>query len=109
MLEGLAVKLGLVAAAAGLIYSGVKAYGRLQQETGEQKELTDWHNLKFTGALAGIAEQYLRKGSKVYVEGQNKTTKYQDSNGNDKFMHEVVIGIRGQLQMLDSKPEGQQQ
>ena len=74
--------------------------------SGERKEITDWHNLKFTGKLADIAEQYLRKGSKIYVEGQNKTTKHQDSNGNEKYMHEVVIGMRGQLQMLDSKPEG---
>ena len=78
------------------------------KQTGEQKEVTEWHKLKFTGALAGIVEQYLRKGSKIYVEGQNKTTKWQDNNGNEKFTTEVVVGMRGQLQMLDSKPDGQQ-
>ena len=76
------------------------------QATGERKERTEWHAVTISGdGLVGVAERYLRKGSKVYVEGQLRTRKWQDKDGNDRYSTEVNVGgIGGVLTMLDSVP-----
>jgi single-strand DNA-binding protein len=75
--------------------------------TGERKEKTGWHRVViFNEGLAKVAEQYLKKGSKVYLEGQLQTRKWQDQSGQDKYSTEVVLqGFRGVLTMLD-RPAG---
>ena len=75
------------------------------RNTGERRERTEWHNVSITNeALVRVAEQYLKKGSKVYVEGQLETRKWQDQAGNDRFTTEVVLRpYRGELTMLDSR------
>ena len=74
--------------------------------TGERKERTEWHSVVLTGdGLVGVAERYLRKGSKVYVEGQLRTRKWQDQSGNDRYTTEVSVGVGGALTMLDG-PQG---
>ncbi|MBL8651894.1 MAG: single-stranded DNA-binding protein [Sphingopyxis sp.] len=74
--------------------------------TGERKERTEWHNVVINGeGLVGVVERYLKKGSKVYIEGSLRTRKWQDRDGNDKYTTEVVIaGIGGALTMLDGAP-----
>ena len=76
--------------------------------TGERKEKTEWHRVViFNENLARIAEQYLRKGSKVYVEGQLQTRKWQDQSGQEKYSTEVVIQrFRGDLTLLDGRGAG---
>ncbi|WP_428631505.1 single-stranded DNA-binding protein [Sphingopyxis sp.] len=76
--------------------------------TGEKKERTEWHNVVINGeGLVGVVERYLKKGSKVYIEGSLRTRKWQDRDGNDKYTTEVVIaGIGGALTMLDGAPGG---
>jgi single-strand DNA-binding protein len=76
--------------------------------TGERKERTEWHNVViFNENLARVAEQYLRKGSKVYVEGQLQTRKWQDQSGVEKYTTEVVLQrFRGELTILDSRGGG---
>ena len=76
--------------------------------TGERKERTEWHRVViFNENLAKVAEQYLHKGSKVYVEGQLQTRKWTDKDGNEKYTTEVVLSrFRGELQMLDSRDSG---
>ncbi|MYL97050.1 single-stranded DNA-binding protein [Novosphingobium sp. FGD1] len=71
--------------------------------TGERKERTEWHSVVLQGeGLANVAERFLRKGSKVYIEGQLRTRKWQDQNGNDRYSTEVVVaGMAGKLVMLD--------
>ena len=78
------------------------------KNTGERQERTEWHNVViFNENLAKIAEQYLKKGSKVYVEGQLQTRKWQDQSGQDKYTTEVVIQrFRGDLTLLDSRGGG---
>ncbi|MGI6245589.1 MAG: single-stranded DNA-binding protein [Pseudochelatococcus sp.] len=73
--------------------------------TGERRERTEWHNVViFNENLARIAEQYLRKGTKVYVEGQLQTRKYQDKDGHERYTTEVVLQrFRGELTILDSR------
>jgi single-strand DNA-binding protein len=75
--------------------------------SGERKEKTEWHRVViFNDQLAKVAEQYLRKGSKVYIEGQLQTRKYEQ-NGQEKYSTEVVLQkYRGELTMLDGKGEG---
>ena len=77
------------------------------RNTGERQERTEWHNVAiFSEGLVGVVERYLRKGSKVYVEGQLQTRKWQDQSGNDRYTTEVVIrGMNGTLTMLDG-PQG---
>jgi single-strand DNA-binding protein len=74
--------------------------------SGERKERTEWHRVViFNENLAKIAEQYLKKGSKVYLEGQLQTRKWQDQSGQDRYSTEVVLqGFNAQLTMLDGKP-----
>lgn len=73
------------------------------KNTGEQKEVTEWHRVVFFGKLAEIVKQYLHKGSKVYVEGQLRTRKWQDKDGQDRYTTEVFVGMNGTMQMLDSR------
>ncbi|MDF0542717.1 single-stranded DNA-binding protein [Sphingobium sp. H39-3-25] len=76
--------------------------------SGERKERTEWHSVSiFSEGLAGVAERFLRKGSKVYVEGQLRTRKWQDQSGNDRYTTEVVLqGPGAVLTMLDGAPGG---
>jgi single-strand DNA-binding protein len=76
--------------------------------TGERKEKTEWHRVViFNENLARVAEQYLRKGSKVYVEGQLQTRKWQDQSGQEKYSTEVVLQrFRGELTLLDGRGGG---
>ena len=78
------------------------------KQTGERKEKTEWHRVViFNEGLVKITESYLRKGSKVYLEGQLETRKWQDQSGQDKYTTEVVLRpFRGELTMLDSRSEG---
>ncbi len=80
------------------------------RQSGERKDKTEWHSIViFNENLAKVAEQYLKKGAKVYVEGQLQTRKWTDQQGNDKYTTEIVLQkFRGELQMLDSRGEGQQ-
>ena len=72
------------------------------RQTGERRERTEWHRVVIFGRLADIAERYLRKGSKVYLEGSLQTRKWQDQSGQDRYSTEVVLQrFRGELQMLD--------
>lgn len=77
--------------------------GWTDKQTGEKKERTEWHNLVFTRKLAEIASQYLKKGSKIYVEGSLHTRKWQDKDGNDRYTTEVRVN---DLLMLDGKAGG---
>ncbi len=76
--------------------------------SGERKEKTEWHSVViFNENLARVAEQYLKKGTKVYVEGQLQTRKYQDSQGQERYSTEVVLQrYRGELTILDSRGAG---
>ncbi len=76
--------------------------------TGERKEKTEWHNVViFNENLGRVAKSYLRKGSKVYLEGALQTRKWTDQSGNDKYTTEVVLQrFRGELQLLDSREGG---
>ncbi|MCB2050374.1 MAG: single-stranded DNA-binding protein [Novosphingobium sp.] len=73
------------------------------RNTGERQERTEWHTVAiFSEGLVNVAERYLRKGSKVYIEGQLQTRKWQDQSGNDRYSTEVVLrGFNGTLVMLD--------
>ena len=79
------------------------------RNTGENRERTEWHSVAiFNENLARIAEQYLRKGSKVYIEGQLETRKWQDQSGQDRYSTEVVLRqFRGELTLLDSRGGGE--
>ena len=78
------------------------------KNTGERREKTEWHSVAiFSEGLVRVAEQYLRKGSKVYIEGQLQTRKWQDQSGQDRYSTEVVLsGFNGTLVMLDGRGEG---
>ncbi|PYG31597.1 single-stranded DNA-binding protein [Pelagimonas varians] len=78
------------------------------RSTGERREKTEWHSVAiFQEGLVRVAEQYLRKGSKVYIEGQLQTRKWQDQSGADRYSTEVVLqGFSGTLVMLDGRDGG---
>jgi len=78
------------------------------KQSGERREKTEWHRVTIWNQnLAEVAEKYLRKGSKVYLEGQLQTRKWQDQSGQDRYTTEVVLSrFRGELTMLDGRPEG---
>ena len=78
------------------------------RNTGERQERTEWHSVAiFSEGLVDVVERYLKKGSKVYIEGQLQTRKWQDQQGNDRYSTEVVIrGFNGSLIMLDSQGGG---
>jgi single-strand DNA-binding protein len=69
--------------------------------TGQEQDRTEWHRAVFFNRLAEIAGEYLRKGSKVYIEGSLRTRKWQDQSGNDRYTTEIVVS---DMQMLDGKP-----
>lgn len=81
--------------------------------TGEKKEKTEWHRVVIFGKLAEIASQYLRKGSKVFIEGALQTRKWQDQAGVERYTTEIVVGMNGRMLMLsaanDNQAGGQQQ
>jgi single-strand DNA-binding protein len=76
--------------------------------SGERKERTEWHRVViFNDRLGEVAQKYLKKGSKVYLEGQLQTRKWQDQSGQDRYTTEVVLGrFRGELTMLDGRGDG---
>jgi single-strand DNA-binding protein len=78
------------------------------RNTGERKERTEWHRVVvFNDALVGVVERFLKKGSKIYVEGQLETRKYTDQSGAERYTTEVVLRpFRGELTMLDGRGEG---
>ncbi len=78
------------------------------KQSGERKERTEWHTVAiFNDALVGIAERYLKKGSKVYIEGKLQTRKWQDQSGADRYSTEVVLqGFDGTMTMLDGPSGG---
>jgi single-strand DNA-binding protein len=78
------------------------------RNSGERKEKTEWHNVSiFSEGLARVAEQYLRKGSKVYLEGQLETRKWQDQQGNDRYTTDVVLrNFNSSMVLLDGRGEG---
>ena len=78
------------------------------KNSGERKEKTEWHSVAiFNEGLANVAERYLRKGSKVYIEGALSTRKWQDAQGQDKYSTEIVLqGFNSVLTMLDGAPGG---
>lgn len=79
------------------------------RNSGERRERTEWHRVViFNEGLCKIAEQYLRKGSKIYLEGQLQTRKWQDQSGQDKYSTEVVLqGFNSSLTMLDGRSDSQ--
>ncbi len=81
------------------------------KNTGERREKTEWHRVViFSEGLAKIAQQYLKKGSKIYVEGQIQTRKWQDQEGKDRYTTEVVLqGFNSTLTMLDGRQGGADQ
>lgn len=78
------------------------------RQSGERRERTEWHNVViFNENLAKVAEQYLKKGSKVYIEGQLQTRSWEDQSGQKRYTTEIVLQkFRGELQMLDTRGEG---
>ena len=77
------------------------------KDSGEKRERTEWHSVVIQGdGLVGVAERYLTKGSKVYLRGKLQTRKWQDQSGQDRYSTEVVVGMRGQLVMLDGAQGG---
>ena len=78
------------------------------RNTGERREKTEWHRVEiYSEPLVRVAQQYLRKGSKVYIEGQLETRKWQDQSGQDRYTTEVALRpYRSELTMLDSRGEG---
>ena len=75
------------------------------KDSGEKKEATEWHRIVFFRKLAEIANQYLRKGSQVYIEGALKTRKWQDKDGQDRYTTEIVAD---EMKMLGGKRDGEQ-
>ncbi|MBO6548417.1 MAG: single-stranded DNA-binding protein [Rhizobiales bacterium] len=80
------------------------------KNSGERREKTEWHRVViFNEGLCRVAEQYLKKGAKVYIEGSLQTRKWQDNNGQDKYTTEIVLqGFNGNLTMLDGRSGGGQ-
>ena len=78
------------------------------EQSGERKEKTEWHRVAiFSDGLVNVVERYVKKGSKLYIEGKLQTRKWQDRDGNDKYTTEVVIqGFGGTLTMLDGRNDG---
>ncbi|EHX7012483.1 single-stranded DNA-binding protein [Salmonella enterica subsp. enterica serovar Concord] len=76
------------------------------KQTGEMKELTEWHRVVVFGKLAEVAGEYLRKGSQVYIEGQLRTRSWDDNNGVTRYTTEIVVSTQGTMQMLGNRPGG---
>ena len=79
------------------------------KNTGERREKTEWHNVViYNDNIGRVVEQYCKKGSKVYLEGQIQTRKYNDNSGQEKYITEIVLQrFRGELQLLDSRAGGE--
>ncbi|RKQ71522.1 single-strand binding protein [Litorimonas taeanensis] len=79
-----------------------------KDKQGQRQEKTEWHNIAvFNEGLVGVIERYVKKGSKLYIEGKLQTRKWTDRDGNDKYTTEVVLqGFNGSLTMLDSRDSG---
>lgn len=80
-----------------------------KDKQGQRQEKTEWHNIAvFNDGLIGVIERYVKKGSKLYIEGKLQTRKWQDRDGNDKYTTEIVLqGYGGTLTMLDGREGGQ--
>jgi single-strand DNA-binding protein len=79
------------------------------KQTGQLQERTEWHRVVFSGKLAEIVGEYVRKGSQIYVEGQLRTRKWQNQQGQDQYTTEVLVGMSGTMQLLGGKPDGDSQ
>ena len=80
--------------------------GWKDKNTGERKEKTEWHRVVVFGNLVSVVQSYVKKGSKLYIEGQLQTRKWQDQSGQDQYSTEVVLqGFNSALKLLDSKPQ----
>ncbi len=78
--------------------------------TGKRQEKTEWHRIVIFGKLAEIAQQYVQKGSKLYIEGKLQTRKWQAQDGQDRYTTEIIVdGFSGQMQMLDGRQDNSQQ
>ncbi|MFV9668848.1 single-stranded DNA-binding protein SSB1 [Pantoea sp. KXB25] len=75
------------------------------KQTGENKEITEWHRVVLFGKLAEVAGEYLKKGSQVYIEGQLRTRKWQDQGGQERYTTEVVVNVGGTMQMLGGRQQ----
>lgn len=78
------------------------------KQTGEMRENTEWYRVVLFGKLAEVAEEYLRKGAQVYVEGQLRTRNWQDDSGLTRYVTEIVVGQNGTMQMLGGRRDGSQ-
>ncbi|NIF24033.1 single-stranded DNA-binding protein [Candidatus Pantoea multigeneris] len=76
------------------------------KQTGENKEITEWHRVVLFGRLAEVAGEHLRKGTQVYIEGQLRTRKWQGQDGQDRYTTEIVVGNGGTMQMLGGNRQG---
>lgn len=78
------------------------------KQTGERKEKTEWHNIVIRNENIGkVAQQYLRKGSEVYIEGSIQSRKYQDQSGNDRYITEIVVGpFKGEMTLIGGRDGG---
>lgn len=79
------------------------------KQTGEQKELTEWHRVAVVGKPAEVVGQYVKKGDQIYFEGMLRTRKWQDQSGQDRYTTEVHVGINGVMQMLGGTGDSKQQ
>ncbi len=79
------------------------------KNTGEQKELTEWHRVAVSGKLAEVVGQYVKKGDQIYFEGMLRTRKWKDQSGQDRYTTEVHVGINGVMQMLGGIGDSKQQ
>ena len=75
------------------------------KHTGEAKERTEWHRVVFFGKVAEVVDKYVKKGSKIYVEGQLRTRKWQGQDGQDRYTTEIVVAMGGTMQMLDARQD----
>lgn len=79
----------------------------MDKNSGQRQDRTEWHRVVFFGKLADVVSQYVKKGSKLYVEGKLQTRKWQDQSGQDRYTTEIVVdGFNGVMQMLDSRDGG---
>lgn len=76
------------------------------KNSGQRQDRTEWHRVVFFGKLADVVSQYVKKGSKLYVEGKLQTRKWQDQSGQDRYTTEIIVdGFNGTMQMLDSRDQ----
>ncbi|CAL1329427.1 single-stranded DNA-binding protein [Candidatus Providencia siddallii] len=73
------------------------------KQTGEKREKTEWHRVVIFGKIAEITNEYLKKGSQVYIEGSLQTRKWQDKNGQDRYITEIIVNIEGTIQILGNR------